>query len=102
MGNGMKYEELKKKITEVLQQPDSALVAIQPILEEIKADYETMLSLTDKVNQQDTRIRDLQDTNMKLFLSQTGQINDKETDDDEDIEGPDAIDSFINKLNKED
>lgn len=97
----MTYEEVKKKVTEVLQQPDSALVAIQPILEEIKADYEALVSLTSKVEAQDTRIRDLQDTNMKLFLSQTGQVSDKEAEDDDDIEGPDAIDAFIDKLNKE-
>lgn len=96
----MTYEELKKKVTEVLQQPDSALVAIQPILEEVKADYEALISLTTKVEQQDTRIRDLQDTNMKLFLSQTGQVGDKEEEEDE-VEGPEAIDAFVNSLNKE-
>lgn len=62
----------------MLQQPDSALVAIQPVLDEIKDDYEALVSLTSKVEAQDTRIRDLQDTNMKLFLAQTGQVSDKE------------------------
>lgn len=96
----MTYEEAKKRITEVLQQPDSALVAIQPILEDMKADYEALISLTSKVEQQDSRIRDLQDTNMKLFLSQTGQVSDKEEEEDE-VEGPDAIDAFVSNLNKE-
>lgn len=97
----MTYDELQKKVTAVLQQPDSALVAIQPILEEIKADYETMVSLTDKVTKQDTRIRDLQDTNMKLFLAQTGQAPDAGKEEDEELEGPDAIDAFVANLNKE-
>lgn len=60
-----------------------------------------MLSLTEKVGKQDARIRDLQDTNMKLFLSQTGQVSDKEEDDEDDIEGPEAIEAFVKKLNKE-
>lgn len=97
----MTYDELEKKVTEVLQQPDSALVAIMPVLKEIKADYESLVSLTAKVEQQDNRIRDLQDTNMKLFLNQTGQVKDKEDEDEDDVEGPDAIDAFVNKLNKE-
>lgn len=97
----MTYDELEKKITEVLQQPDSALVNIMPVLKEIKADYESLVSLTSKVEQQDNRIRDLQDTNMKLFLNQTGQVKDKEDEDEDDVEGPDAIDAFVNKLNKE-
>ncbi len=97
----MTYDELEKKVTEVLQQPDSALVNIMPVLKEIKADYESLVSLTSKVEQQDNRIRDLQDTNMKLFLNQTGQVKDKEDEDEDDVEGPDAIDAFVNKLNKE-
>ena len=97
----MTYDELEKKVTEVLQQPDSALVNIMPVLKEIKADYESLVSLTSKVEQQDNRIRDLQDTNMKLFLTQTGQVKDKEDEDEDDVEGPDAIDAFVKKLNKE-
>lgn len=97
----MTYDELEKKVTEVLQKPDSALVNIMPVLKEIKADYESLVSLTSKVEQQDNRIRDLQDTNMKLFLNQTGQVKDKEDEDEDDVEGPEAINAFVNKLNKE-
>lgn len=96
----MTYDELEKKLTTILQQPDSALANVAPLLKEIKADYESIVSLTSKVESQDTRIRDLQDTNMKLFLAQTGQDSNKE-DDEDDVEGPDAIDAFVNKLNKE-
>lgn len=96
----MTYDELEKKLTTILQQPDSALANVTPLLKEIKADYESIVSLTSKVESQDTRIRDLQDTNMKLFLAQTGQVSDKEEDED-DVEGLDAIDAFVNKLNKE-
>lgn len=97
----MTYAELEKKITEVLQQPDSALVAIVPVLDEIKKDYETMVSLTDKVTKQDTRIRDLQDTNMKLFLSQTGQAPKSDEEEEDELEGAEAIDAFVAKISKE-
>lgn len=96
----MTYDELEKKLTTILQQPDSALANIAPLLKEIKSDYESIISLTSKVESQDSRIRDLQDTNMKLFLAQTGQVSDKDEEED-DVEGPDAIDAFVNKLNKE-
>lgn len=97
----MTYEELKTKLTTILQEPDTALVKVGSLLDEIKTDYDTMLSLTDKVNKQDTRIRDLQDTNMKLFLSQTGQAPDHAEEEEDDVEGPEAITNFINSLNKE-
>lgn len=97
----MTYDELEKKLTTILQQPDTALAQIAPLLKDIKADYESIISLTSKVESQDNRIRDLQDTNMKLFLSQTGQAVNKDDEDDDDTEGPDAIDAFVNKLNKE-
>lgn len=96
----MTYDDLEKRLTTILQQPDSALANVAPLLKEIKADYESIISLTSKVESQDNRIRDLQDTNMKLFLAQTGQVSDKEEEED-DVEGPDAIDAFVNKLNKE-
>lgn len=84
----------------MLQEPDTALVKIGPILDEIKADYETMVSLTDKVSKQDVRIRDLQDTNMKLFLSQTGQAPDADKEEDDDLEGMEAIDAFVAHINE--
>ena len=42
------------------------------ILKDIKADSETFAALEASVAEKDGRIKDLQDTNMKLFLRQTG------------------------------
>lgn len=98
----MTYEELETRLTTLLQQPDSALALVGPLLEDIKKDYEQIITLTDANKKQEGRIRDLQDTNMKLFLAQTGKAENKEEDDDEDLEGMDAIDSFVNKLNEND
>lgn len=98
----MTYEELETRLTTLLQQPDSALALVKPLLDDIKKDYEQIITLTDANKKQEGRIRDLQDTNMKLFLAQTGKAEKKEEDDDEDLEGMDAIDSFVNKLNAND
>ena len=96
----MTYAEVEKRITECLQTPDAALVNIKPILDDLKSDYESMICLTEKVEKQDTRIRDLQDTNMKLFLAQTGQAPKDEEEEDE-LQGAEAIDAFVAKLKEE-
>lgn len=64
----MKYEEYEQKLSECVKNPDSAALAIQDILKELKTDCETMASLEAGIAEKDGRIRDLQDTNMKLFL----------------------------------
>lgn len=99
----MTYDEFEKKIISVLEQPDSALANIRPVLDEAKKDYEQIITLTESKAKQDERIRDLQDTNMKLFLAQTGKVADSnEGNDDDDLEGHEAIEAFVNKLNEED
>lgn len=99
----MTYDELVSKVTKVLEEPDSALVNIKPVLEEAKQDYISLVSLTEKNEKNEKRIRDLQDTNMKLFLAQTGKVDNSnnEGDDEDDLIGQDAVDAFINKF-KED
>lgn len=68
----MKYEDYEAKLTELVKNPDSAALAVQDILSELKTDCETMASLEAGVAERDGRIRSLQDTNMQLFLRQTG------------------------------
>jgi hypothetical protein len=68
----MKYEDYEAKLTELVKNPDSAALAVQDILKDLKADSETFASLEANVAAQEGRIKDLQDTNMKLFLRQTG------------------------------
>ena len=98
----MKYEELESKLTKMLETPDTALAALPDLLKEIKTDYEGIVSLTNKSSEQEKRIRDLQDTNMKLFLMQTSAPKSKgQLEDEDELEGQDAIDAFINNLSKE-
>lgn len=96
----MKFEEVKAKLTEVCKEPDSALVNITPVLEEIAKDYAAMESFKELNAKQEAKIRNLQDTNMKLFLAQTGQKEeDKEGEgEDDELVGQEATDAFVNKL----
>ena len=97
----MTYQELETRLTKMLETPDTALAALPDFLKEVKTDYEKTVSLETKIAEGDKRIRDLQDTNMKLFLMQTGKSPDVEEIEDDEKEGADAIDAFVEKLNKE-
>ena len=97
----MTYQELETRLTKMLETPDTALAALPDFLKEVKTDYEKTVSLETKIAEGDKRIRDLQDTNMKLFLMQTGKSPDAEEIEDDEKEGADAIDAFVEKLNKE-
>ena len=73
----MKYEDYEKKVTDLISNPEAAPVTAQEILSELKADTENIASLEAGIAERDARIRDLQDTNMKLFLSQSSQIEEE-------------------------
>lgn len=96
----MTYEDLKRRITEVLSEPDTALAKVGPLLDEVKVDYDNFITASESLKKSQERVRDLQDTNMKLFLAQTGQVNDS-SNDEEELTGQDARDAFVAKLMKE-
>ena len=92
----MTYEEFKSGITALVSKPDTALAELPAFLEQVKADYETRDTSVSKVSEQEERIRTLQDTNMRLFLAQTGQaVEDKE---EPELLGDDAVDAFVNDI----
>ena len=66
----------------------------------MKSDAESFEAQTNLVKDYEKKIRDLQDTNMKLFIGQTGAKDMTEPDDD--LTGAEAVDAFINKLMKGD
>lgn len=96
----MTYEEYKNGITDALSNPDTALTKVSPILDALKDDLGVIETLKADGEAKDARIRDLQDTNLKLFLSQTSQASKEE--DDEPSEAVKAVDEFFANLNKED
>lgn len=69
----MKYEEYEALINEAISNTDKSPVNLKSVLEGIKADLTTMNAGTEKLKEYEGRIKDLQDTNIKLFLGTTGK-----------------------------
>lgn len=69
----MKYEEYQGLINNIVKTPDEAPILAQKALEAIKADTDTLDSQNAKISELEGKIKDLQNTNIKLFLQQTGQ-----------------------------
>ena len=76
----MKAEDYKNLITEMVSHPDTAAETATKLIDLVKEDSEIFENLSNKVNSQSQKIRDLQDTNTKLFLSVTGQADDDDDD----------------------
>jgi len=93
----MTYDEYSKSLTEALSNPDTALTSVSPLLEELKKDLDGLETLRKDVEAKDARIRDLQDTNLKLFLSQTSPVK---KDEDEVTKEQKAVDEFFSDFNK--
>lgn len=96
----MTYDEYEKRINGALANPDTAPTEIVNILSELKTDLTAKETLENEKTNLETRVRDLQDTNMKLYLSVTGSSNDDEPDD-EPAEGNAVVDEFLEKVFKE-
>lgn len=96
----MTYQEYEKNIKEIISKPDTAMVDIGAVLESLKTDLEGAVSLTSENEALKDRIRDLQDTNAKLFLGVTGkETKENDTDDEfEDLEGAEALEAFAKKI----
>ena len=96
----MKYEEYEQRINNALANADTAPTEFVSILSELKTDLTAKDTLETEKTELETRVRDLQDTNMKLYLSVTGN-SDEEEDDDEPAEGAGVVDELMEKLFKE-
>lgn len=69
----MTIEEVKTRVTDLVSNPDKATENAVGLISDLEADYTNLDSMTEKVKEQEARIKDLQDTNQKLFLSVTKQ-----------------------------
>lgn len=96
----MTYEEYEKRINGALANADTAPTEFVDILSELKTDLTAKDALETDKTELETRVRDLQDTNMKLYLSVTGN-SDKDDEEDEPAEGTDVVDELMDKLFKE-
>lgn len=95
----MKYNDLKKRIIAATENPDTIQTTLMEVLEEVKADYDGIETLTQELEKANTRIRDLQDTNHKLFLATTGSVDEEPEAIDED-DKPAGVGAAFEELNK--
>ena len=74
----MTDKDLEKLLLEAMQNADKAPANVKTVIEEIRAQMTTLQTQKETILEQEKRIRDLQDTNMKLFLGQTMNVKDEE------------------------
>lgn len=96
----MTYEQYEERINNALANADTAPTEFVNILSELKTDLTAKDTLETEKTELETRVRDLQDTNMKLYLSVTGN-SDEDEDDDEPAEGTAVVDELMDALFKE-
>lgn len=96
----MKLDEYKEKINEIVTNSDTAPASAAEILKEIEIDLVAKKTADDKVAELESKVTDLQNTNMKLYLNVTG-AEDTAADEDEPATGLGVIDEFIDKVLKE-
>lgn len=82
----MTYDEVRTRITDLIGNPDTAQEHAVGVLKDLEADYTNMDSMTAKVAEQDEKIKTLQDTNQRLFLSVTGQADEPEDEEEKPID----------------
>lgn len=96
----MTYEEYEKRINSALANADTAPTEFINILSDLKTDLTAKDALETEKTELESRVRDLQDTNMKLYLSVTGS-SDEDEEEDEPAEGTEVVDELMDKLFKE-
>lgn len=82
----MTYDEFKTRFTSIIGNPDTAQAESVGFLSDVEKDYTTLTSMTKKSDDDDKRIRELQDTNQKLFLSVTGSPEEEKEEEDKPID----------------
>ena len=96
----MTYDEVSKKMTEAVKNPDTVQADILGILADMKTDYEMIDAQAEAIRGYEKRVADLQNTNnslvSRLVLTQTG-TPEKDPDEEEPLTGQDYVNDFINK-----
>lgn len=97
----MTYEQYEQRINNALANADTAPTEFVNILSELRTDLTAKDTLETEKAELETRVRDLQDTNMKLYLSVTGTSSEGDDEDDEPAEGTAVVDELMDALFKE-
>lgn len=97
----MTYEQYEQRINNALANADTAPTEFVNILSDLRTDLTAKDTLETEKAELETRVRDLQDTNMKLYLSVTGTSSEGDDEDDEPAEGTAVVDELMDALFKE-
>ena len=97
----MKLEEYETAFRDMVSNPDTLQTSALSILEEIKKDKALSEANITEIDRLNNKVRDLQDTNTKLFLSMAGDTSSDDEDNEEPLTGMEAMDAFINSLFEE-
>ena len=96
----MKIEDFKTRFNSIVSNPDTGIADASDFLTEVEADYTNATNLAEKVEELEARVKDLQETNIKLYLAQTG-AGEEENDEPDETDGEAYIDNFFENLMKE-
>lgn len=91
----MTYDEVKNRLEKAASDPDTVQAEITGVINDIRADYDTIDALTAEIAAKDDKIRNLQDTNTRLFLQIAGDTPDEPEP--EPLTGEAAVDDFFSK-----
>lgn len=72
----MGFDGFKDRFNKVIENGDD-LTAAKELLSDMETEYKEAEEALSKVDEQEEKIRDLQDTNMKLYLAQTTEPEDE-------------------------
>ncbi len=93
----MTYDEYKTAINSALADPDKGIAAMPNVLENLKTDLASIDTLNTSISEKDAKIRELQDTNMKLYMQIGGGASEPDNDP-EPATGVGVIDEFMNDI----
>lgn len=93
----MTVDEYRDKITSMVQNPETSGEVGSELITSITEDLSTIDSMKAQLSESEKKIRDLQDANVKLFLSVTGQAKQEE----EEEEKPETIEEFAHRFREE-
>lgn len=97
----MSYEEYKKLIDELITNPDTAPANVQNILNQLQTDLTTLDSLKAENTGLNEKVKTLQDTNIKLYMSQGSApvVNENENKEKTEEEvNAENVEAFFNEL----
>lgn len=91
----MKLTDYTDLVNKIVSTPEEAPALANDLLKNLTDDLAVMDGLNSKIAEQQSKITDLQNTNIKLFLSQTGSEpgsnNDTSDDDDTSVSLDDLV-----------